>query len=133
MRMLVIEDSRFLRLSIERALTKAGHTVSTASDGGEGVRSARETSPGIILLDMMLPKLGGLDVLRMLKNDVNTKTILVIVLTGLSERNKEKLLGEGAAVYVEKSGTLLEHNAAVLIQTITAVIGKAAGKTAASS
>ena len=126
MRMLVIEDSRFLRLAIERALTRAGHTVSTANDGEEGVRVARETAPDLVLLDMMLPKLGGLDVLRMLKTDANTKDIPVIVLTSLSERNKEKLLREGAAAYVEKSSTLLENNSTALVQAVTAIIDRAA-------
>ena len=126
MRMLVIEDSRFLRQAIERALTRAGHTVSTANDGEEGVRVARETAPDLVLLDMMLPKLGGLDVLRILKTDPNTKDIPVIVLTSLSERNKEKLLGEGAAAYVEKSSTLLENNSTALVQAVTAIIAKVA-------
>ena len=126
MRTLVIEDSKFLRQAIERALTRAGHTVSTANDGEEGVRVARETAPDLVLLDMMLPKLGGLDVLRILKTDPNTKDIPVIVLTSLSERNKEKLLGEGAAAYVEKSSTLLENNSTALVQAVTAVIARAA-------
>jgi CheY-like chemotaxis protein len=123
MRTLVIEDSKFLRQAIERAFTRAGHTVSTANDGEEGVRVAHETAPDLVLLDMMLPKLGGLDVLRMLKTDANTKDIPVIVLTSLSERNKEKLLREGAAAYVEKSSTLLENNSTALLQAVTAVIG----------
>jgi CheY-like chemotaxis protein len=126
MRTLVIEDSKFLRQAIERALTRAGHTVSTANDGEEGVRVARETAPELVLLDMMLPKLGGLEVLRMLKTDANTKDIPVIVLTSLSERNKEKLLREGAAAYVEKSSTLLENNSTALVQAVTAIIDRAA-------
>jgi DNA-binding response OmpR family regulator len=125
MRMLVIEDSRFLRLAIERALTKAGHTVSTAKDGVEGVRAVREIIPDLVLLDMMLPRLSGLEVLRALKRDAATKDVPVIVLTGLSERNKEKLLNEGASGYVEKSETLLQNNSAALIDAIVRVIGKA--------
>jgi DNA-binding response OmpR family regulator len=54
-----------------------------AGDGEEGLRAARENIPDLILLDMMLPKVSGLDVLRALKIDVLVKRIPVIVLSGL--------------------------------------------------
>jgi len=114
-----------LRLAIERSLARAGYVVNTASDGVEGLRAVRETTPDLVLLDMMLPKLSGVEVLRALKQDVATKDVPVIVLTGLSERNKEKLLHEGASAYMEKSDMLLENNAATLIDAIVRVIGKA--------
>jgi CheY-like chemotaxis protein len=120
-RILVVEDSRFLRMAIERSLAKAGETVSTASDGEQGLRAARETIPDLILLDMMLPKISGLDVLRKPKQDPATKDIPVIALSGLSERNKEKVLGEGAAAFIEKSDSLLENHSAALIAAIAQV------------
>lgn len=126
MKILLVDDSRFLRLASERALVKAGYQVISAADGEEALRVARNQIPNLILLDMMLPKISGLEVLRALKQDAATKNIPVIILTGLSERNKEKLLQEGAISYVEKSDKLLEKNAAVLIQAVTHVIGKAA-------
>ena len=125
MKILVIEDSKFLRMAIERGLAQAGYVVATAGDGEEGVRLAREQLPDSVLLDMMLPKMSGLDVLRALKQDASTKNIPVIVLTGLSERNKEKLLSEGAAAYLEKSDALLKNNSAALLQAVVQVIGKA--------
>jgi CheY-like chemotaxis protein len=66
-------------------------------------------------------------VLRTLKQGAATKDIPVIILTGLSERNKEKLLQEGAVSYVEKSDTLLDKDSAVLIQAVARALGKAAG------
>jgi len=126
MKILLVDDSRFLRLASERALVKAGYQVISAADGEEALRIARNQIPNLILLDMMLPKISGLEVLRALKQDAATKDIPVIILTGLSERNKEKLLQEGATSYVEKSDKLLEKNAAVLIQAVAQVIGKAA-------
>ena len=120
-RILVVEDSRFLRMAIERALAKAGETVSTAGDGEQGLRVARETIPDLVLLDMMLPKISGLDVLRKLKQDPVTKNIPIIALSGLSERNKEKVLGEGAAAFIEKSDSLLENHSAALLEAIARV------------
>ena len=67
MKILLIEDSKFQRIANERALVKAGYEVMHAGDGEEGLRVAHESIPDLILLDMMLPKVSGLDVLRILK------------------------------------------------------------------
>jgi CheY-like chemotaxis protein len=125
MKILLVDDSRFLRKAGEQALRRAGYEVSTASDGDEALKIAQEQIPNLILLDMMLPKLPGLEVLRALKQNAATKDIPVIILTGLSERNSEKLLKEGATSYVEKSDKLLEKDGAALIQAVTQVLGKA--------
>jgi CheY-like chemotaxis protein len=58
-KVLLIEDSKFLRLATERALTRAGYEVSTASDGEGALQTAREKHPDVILLDMLLPKMSG--------------------------------------------------------------------------
>jgi CheY-like chemotaxis protein len=126
MKILLVEDSKFLRRAGERALGKAGYEVITAGDGDEALKVAQGQLPDLILLDMMLPKLSGLEVLRALKLDAATKGIPVIILTGLSERNSEKLLQEGAAGYVEKSDTLLEKDGVVLIEAVKRVLRKAA-------
>ena len=124
MKILVIEDSKFLRHAVERGLAKAGYIVKTAGDGVQGVQAVRETIPDLILLDMMLPGLSGLEVLQQLKQEASTASIPVIVLTALSERNREKLLNDGASAYVEKSDKLLENNCAALADAILRVIGK---------
>jgi DNA-binding response OmpR family regulator len=59
---LLVEDSRFLRLANEKALVRAGYSVVTASDGEEALRIAYVRPPDLILLDMLLPKLGGAQV-----------------------------------------------------------------------
>ena len=84
MTILVIEDSKFLQLVIERALIRAGYHVLRTSDGEEGLRVAGDKVPDLILLDMMLPILGGVNVLRALKNNPLTAKIPVIVLSGLN-------------------------------------------------
>jgi DNA-binding response OmpR family regulator len=122
MKILLIEDSKFQRIANERALIKAGYAVIHADDGEDGLRSARESVPDLILLDMMLPKVSGLEVLRSLKTDVLVKHIPVIVLSGLGQANEAKLLKEGAAAFVVKSEKSLENNSAMLIQTIEGVL-----------
>jgi adenylate cyclase len=122
MKILLIEDSKFQRIANGRALVKAGYGVIHAGDGEEGLRAARESIPDLILLDMMLPKVSGLDVLRALKVDVLVKHIPVIVLSGLGQANETKLLKEGAAAFVVKSEESSENNSSVLIQAIEGVL-----------
>src|SRR2546427_11246758 len=81
---LVVEDSKLLRHANQRALTRAGYTVFVACDGEEALRMAREESHDLILLDMMLPKLSGPEVLSALRANPSTAEVPVIVLSGLS-------------------------------------------------
>jgi CheY-like chemotaxis protein len=118
MQILLIEDSKFQRIANGRALVKAGYSVIHAGDGDEGLRIARESMPDLILLDMMLPKLSGLDVLRALKADVLVKHIPVVVLSGLGQANEAKLLKEGAAAFLVKSETSLENDSSLIIRSV---------------
>jgi two-component system cell cycle sensor histidine kinase/response regulator CckA len=121
---LLIEDSKFMRVAVQRALTGAGYTVRTANHGEVGLRTARDTQPDLIVLDLVLPTISGLDVLKALKRDAITKSIPVIVLAALSEPTKEEVLNEGAAACVEKSDRL-DNDSVALIHTVTRVVGKA--------
>ena len=127
MKILVIEDSRFLRATIERTLAKAGHEVTSAADGREALLAARHNLPALILLDMMLPGIEGTCVLKELKKDASTSRIPVIVLTGLSKTNETKLKKAGAAAYIEKSSLDLGKNANVLVQTVASILGSSEG------
>jgi CheY-like chemotaxis protein len=118
MTILVIEDSRLLRLAIERILIKAGYSVTAVGDGQEGLCRARIVRPEIILLDMMLPLIEGTEVLRQLKTDPLTKSIPVIVLSGLSQRNEKKLIAAGAAAYLEKSLLDVEKDGRGLVDAV---------------
>src|ERR1700722_1300354 len=120
---LVIEDSRFMRSSMEKVLVKAGYKVVGVADGQEGVRLAQEVHPDVILLDMMLPVLEGTGVLRQLKKIPLTQPIPVIVLSGLSQKNESKLKTAGAAAYLEKSKINLEDDGKALIQAVEEVTG----------
>jgi CheY-like chemotaxis protein len=123
-KILLLEDSKFQRMANEQALVKAGYSVIHAGDGDEGLRIARENIPDLILLDMMLPKLSGLDVLRALKGDTIVKHIPVIVLSGLGQANEAKLLNEGAAAFLVKSEKLLLNNSSILIQAVEDVLNQ---------
>lgn len=100
---LLVEDNRIQKLVNERILHKAGYNVLHAADGEEAVRLAREKIPDIVLLDMLLPKLGGREVMHALRETASTAQIPVLVFSGLPQANEAKLKKEGAAGYFEKS------------------------------
>src|SRR5258708_16285292 len=91
--------------------------------GEEGLRLASEKTPDIIVLDMMLPKLGGEQLLQLLKGDPLTAKIPVVVLSSLSQKNGEKLMSAGAAAYLEKSNLALEQCPSKLSRTISKILG----------
>ena len=117
-RILLVEDSRFMRVANERTFTRAGYEVVTAEDGEQALRLAREKVPDLILLDMILPKLGGPEVLRALRKNPRTAAIPVIVLSSLTQKNEDKLMKEGATAYFEKSKLELDHNSRTLLQVV---------------
>ena len=134
MNILIIEDSRFLRLANERALTKAGHNVITASDGEEGLRLAGEREPDLIILDMMLPKVSGPDVLRGIRKNAQTKKTPVMVLTSLPQANERKLLNEGATAYFEKSLLTVDKGSSPFVEAVETLLSRVAkAKTATAS
>jgi CheY-like chemotaxis protein len=110
---LVVDDNKVVRMLNERILTKAGYHVLGAGDGEQALQIALACHPNLILLDMLLPKLSGQDVLYSLKRDPSTAQIPVLVLTGLSQKNQMKLCREGAAGFLEK-GALLQDPQALL-------------------
>jgi CheY-like chemotaxis protein len=121
-KVLLVEDSKFLRIAGERALSKAGYLVVTATDGEEAIAIANEQLPDIILLDMLIPKISGQDVLRALKKTSATKEIPVVVVSSLSQANAEKLVATGAAEYFEKSTLALEKNSDLLAAVVEKVL-----------
>ena len=115
---LLVEDSRFLRRAIEQVLVRAGYKVLTAGDGEEALRIAYSRIPHLIVLDMLLPKLGGPEVLQALKGSALTAHIPVIVLSSLSQKNEAKLKQAGAVAYFEKSKLELDQHSASLLQIV---------------
>jgi|SRR5450432_2993888 len=122
---LLVEDSKFLRIATERALTKAGYQVISAGDGEEALTQAAAKLPNLIVLDMLLPKLSGPEVLQKLKASAATTHIPVLVLSSLSQKNEEKLLHDGATAFLEK-GPLLDNPSLLLKAIKTALTKKVA-------
>lgn len=109
-KILFIEDELALQKTLGELLREGGYEVVSALDGEVGLRLAKEASPDLILLDLILPKIHGLDVLRRLKEDPDTKNIPVIVLTNLEEiEDVEKAVELGATTYLVKARYSLEE------------------------
>jgi CheY-like chemotaxis protein len=121
MKILLVEDSKFLRLATGRALTRAGYEVSFAGDGDEALLMAGEKRPDLILLDMMLPKMSGLEVLKALKKEPATEAIPVVVLTGLSQTNAGRLRSDGAFAFLTKTDLALDRGAEPLLAALREV------------
>lgn len=83
-RILLVEDDRHLRHACEASLRQSGFTVITAADGVEALRAAVEESPDLILLDLLLPRMSGLDVLRGAKANPKTRGIPVLIISNSS-------------------------------------------------
>lgn len=108
-RILLAEDDRFLRKAGEMALKRAGYTVLTAVNGEEALRTAQSELPDLILLDLIMPKLNGFDVLQTLKKEAPTAHIPVIILSNLGQdRDVQQALEAGAAAYLIKANLSLQ-------------------------
>jgi len=123
-KILLVEDSKFLRLATERALARAGYDVSVATDGEQALELARQKMPDMILLDMLLPKMTGPDVLKALKKDPATATIAVVVFTGLSHKNAVRLQQDGACAFLEKSDLGLDKGCETLLAALAEIVKK---------
>jgi CheY-like chemotaxis protein len=127
MRILFVEDSKFLRFAIERALARAGYDVCAAAEGAEALRLVHENLPDLILLDLLLPGMSGLEVLRTLKGDPQTSSIPVVVLTGLSEKNATHLHQDGASYFLEKGPLCLDKSPEQLLAALEQIINELPG------
>jgi len=121
-KLLLVDDSKFLRLATERALQRAGYDVFTATAGERALEIAEEKQPDVILLDMLLPKITGLDVLKALKKNPATAGIAVVVFTGLSQKNAERLQHDGACAYLEKSELALDKGCEGLLSALAKIV-----------
>ncbi|OIP75876.1 MAG: hypothetical protein AUK07_00775 [Parcubacteria group bacterium CG2_30_36_21] len=109
-KILFIEDESALQKTFGDILKNKGYGVLKALDGESGLRSAQGERPDLILLDLILPKMDGFEVLKELKENEETKNIPVIILTNLEETEDiQKALELGATTYLVKSSYTLEE------------------------
>ena len=99
---LIVDDSKFVAQAYSRVLLGLGYRVLIACDGKTGIFAAESCNPSIILLDMLMPDMDGVEVLRRLKQNPSTADIPVLIISTLSEKNGQKLMQEGAVGYFEK-------------------------------
>jgi CheY-like chemotaxis protein len=103
-KIVIVEDDFFVRDLYERQLKKEGFDVVVAVDGEEGTKKIIGEVPDLILLDLMLPKVNGQDVLKAIKGNPETKNIPVIILTNLGQDEIIKQCFDlGANSYLVKS------------------------------
>jgi CheY-like chemotaxis protein len=123
-KILLVDDSKFLRLATERALARAGYEVCAATDGERALEIARERMPDVILLDMLLPKMTGPDVLKALKKDPATAGIAVVAFTGLSQKNAARLEHDGAYAFLDKSELGLDKGCEAFLVALAGIVRK---------
>ena len=103
-KILLIEDDPFLLSMYATKFELEGFEIISADDGEKALKAASKEKPDIILLDVLLPKMDGFEVLKELKKNEETKAVPVILLTNLSQRDDvEKGLALGAVDYLIKA------------------------------
>lgn len=121
-KILVVEDSKFLRMAMERSLQRAGYEVISAEDGVQAVDKAEKERPNLILLDMLLPKMGGQEVLARLKKNPATAGIAVAACTGLSQKNEARLKHDGVCAFLDKSQLSLDKGSGRLLAAVADIL-----------
>ena len=107
---LLAEDDRFLRRACETKLKQAGFDVRVAVDGEEALTMAREKSPDLLLLDLLMPRRDGLSVLAALRGDPKTKSIAVVIMSNSSkDLERQKAASLGVIDYWIKSNLSLQE------------------------
>lgn len=109
-KILLVEDEPGQAMAISAALNNAGYETAVAEDGKEGLKKAKTESPDLILLDIVLPKMDGVAVLKELKKNSQTKDIPVIILTNLATgESMREAMEAGSTDYLVKTDYALEE------------------------
>jgi DNA-binding response OmpR family regulator len=121
-RVLIIEDDQLIQNMYKQIFTFEKFDVSTAKDGQEGVDIVTQVNPDIILLDMMMPRMNGFQVLEHLKSDDSTRGIPVIMLSNFDDdSNVQEALRLGAIKYLVKSA----HDPKEITEIVKSLLHKA--------
>jgi len=125
-RILLIEDDPMIVRMYKRKFDEEGYEVDLAFNGAEGIEALKNSRPDIVLLDIMMPKLSGIDTLKIIKSDPQYADLPVVMLTNLGDRaqDMEKCKELGAEDYWVKANTRLDE----MIKNIGALLDKQALK-----
>lgn len=110
-RILIVDDDPLIARMYENKMRLDGYDVDTATNGEEALIMVRKNKPDLMLLDIMMPKMNGVETLKALKKDGKTKDIPVIILTNLGDNTKdiERAKSMGAVDYLVKSQISLKE------------------------
>lgn len=115
---LLADDEQFIVIAYKDGLERAGYTVVVAHDGEEALEQARATKPDLLLLDLIMPKMNGFEVLKAAKADPELTNIPVLVLSNLSQSNDElEARTLGAIDFIIKADISLKDLLARIEQT----------------
>ncbi|HMC82857.1 MAG TPA: response regulator transcription factor [Candidatus Polarisedimenticolia bacterium] len=123
-KVLIIEDDASMAAALKDGFAYEGFTVGHARDGAEGLKMASETRPDVVILDVMLPKMSGLDVCRQIRKEANAVPIIMLTARG-QEIDKVLGLKLGADDYVTKPFGFME-----LMARVEALLRRASGRKA---
>lgn len=116
---LIVEDDSVMSRLYQRIFSIEGHTVVIASDGEDAIPKAKECKPALVLLDIMMPKMNGFQVLEKLKHDPQTTGIPVVMLTNLAgTQEMENAMSHGAIKYLIKSELEPAHLTAIIREVL---------------
>ncbi len=100
---LIVDDDPFITRLVQMKVEQLGHIVVTAGDGEEGLRKAEATHPDLVLLDLMMPRMNGLEMCRRLRATPAGRTVPIVMLTAKAqERDVEAGFAAGATDYLTK-------------------------------
>jgi len=120
-KILVVEDEEILLTALKEELLTGGYEVEGAGDGVEGLEKVKTFKPGLILLDLLMPKMDGMEMLQKLKADQETRDVPVVILTNLSDYEKiSEALSLGAMDYLVKANYKLED----LLEKVKTVLAR---------
>ncbi|MBI5357525.1 response regulator [Candidatus Saccharibacteria bacterium] len=119
-KILLVEDDELMARMYQRFLAHGDFIVELAADGQEGYEKAKVFKPDLILLDIMMPRLNGLQALDKLKQDPETKDFIVVMLTNLADKEDAELaISKGAARYLIKSDYDMEDITGVINEILS--------------
>ena len=102
-RILIVEDDRLSLIVLRQLLTAQGYEILHSSEGWDGINRARNEQPNLIVMDINLPDISGLDATLLLKKDDQTKSIPIVAVTAcVTPEDKAKALGSGCDAYLAK-------------------------------
>lgn len=120
-KVLIVEDDQFISKMYQKKFEVRGYQVELAHDGQEGLEKMTTFVPSLVLLDIMMPRLNGLDVLDIIMKDDQLKKIPVIVLTNLSTTaDADTAIKKGAVKYIIKS----EYTPTQVVEAVEKVLLK---------